>query len=106
MVAQSTGLPFFVRHAGSDHGRLAANPDAATAYQWMLNQAAGLLVTNERELEKQFGLVKTPRVRLARPALPGVFDSRTDPLDIGDLLGSAGSWFERAGFPGGWPPAP
>ena len=99
MVAQSTGLPFFVRHAGSDLGRLSTNPDLATAYRWMLSKATGLLVTNEFELEKQLGSVKTPRVRLARPALPEVFDSRPDPLDIGELLRAAGSWFERAGLP-------
>ena len=70
LVGQATAVPFVIRHAGSDIGRLAQHPELKAAYAWALQNAAGLIVTNEREFGNQFGLVDRPRIRPTFPRLP------------------------------------
>lgn len=98
-VGQATGRPFIIRHAGSDLGRLAYHPELAAAYRWALTAAAGLVITNERELEQRFGRIDRPRLHLTRPQLPDIFFSPEECFDIKELLANAGSWFLGSGLP-------
>ena len=52
LVGNTTGVPVFIRHAGSDLARLSANCDLHEAYRWALCSATGLIVTNEAEFER------------------------------------------------------
>lgn len=99
LVGQATGAPFVIRHAGSDIARLAQHPELKAAYGWALENAAGLIVTNEREFENRFGLVDRPRIRPTFPRLPDVFSSADAALDVRELLEAADSWFSAAGLP-------
>lgn len=98
MVAQTTGLPFFVRHAGSDLGRLSQHANLRSSYRWMLNAATGLMVTNEQELEVRFGIIETPRLDMLRPSLPNIFDCESTPLDVDASLVKATAWFQQVGL--------
>jgi len=99
LVGKATGVPFVIRHAGSDIGRLAEHPELKAAYAWALKNAAGLVVTNEREFESRFGLVDRPRIRPRFARLPDVFSSADAALDVRELLEAADSWFTAAGLP-------
>jgi hypothetical protein len=99
LVGRAMGLPFVVRHAGSDLGRLALRPELRSAYRWALSRAAAVVVTNERALEERFGPVERPRVRTSRPRLPDVFHAASQPLDMRELLAAADPWFAAAGLP-------
>lgn len=100
LVGKATGLPFLIRHAGSDLGRLSQHPDLKAAYRWALETAAGLIVTNEREFERQFGPVDRPRIWPTLPRLPDVFSSPSTGLDVTELLKAADRWFSESGLPG------
>ena len=91
--------PVIIRHAGSDIGRLAVHPDLNAAYRWALESAAALVVTNERELQRRFGLIDRPRIQPTRPRLPDVFSSDPVSLDIVELLAASESWFSNVGLP-------
>jgi glycosyltransferase involved in cell wall biosynthesis len=98
LIGKTIGRPFVMRHAGSDLGRLARHPQLAAAYRWALEGAAGLVVTNERELETRFGPINRPRLRLARPRLPDVFSSSHERLDVRELLAASLQWFSNIGL--------
>ncbi|MEK6280673.1 MAG: glycosyltransferase [Acidobacteriota bacterium] len=100
LVGKATGLPFVIRHAGSDLGRLSQHPDLKAAYQWALETASGLIVTNEREFERRFGSVAPPRIRPTLPSLPDIFSSPSVALDVPELLEASDRWFSEAGLPG------
>lgn len=99
LVGQATGRPFVVRHAGSDLGRLALHPQLAATYQWTLRNAAGLIVTNERQIKDRFGPLVRPRVPIFRSSLPDVFFAASQPLDIAELLVASSRWFASTGLP-------
>lgn len=98
MVAQAAGVPFFLRHAGSDLGRLSDHPNLRSSYRWMLNSATGLMVTNEEELRARFGTVGSPRLKMLRPALPDVFSATANPIDVDNILLKTTSWLQEAGI--------
>ena len=100
LAGEAANLPFIIRHAGSDLGRLSQHADLKAAYHWALKKATALIVTNEKEFERQFGRVDRPRIRPSLPSLPDVFSTPGAPLDITDLLKAAGQWFSDAGLPG------
>jgi glycosyltransferase involved in cell wall biosynthesis len=99
LVGQATGVPYVMRHAGSDLARLARHPQLREAYRWAARRAAGLVVTNEYEFEARLGSIDRPRIRVARPHLPDVFRAPSASLDLSELLDAADSWFAAAGLP-------
>jgi hypothetical protein len=99
LVGQARDIPFIMRHAGSDLGRLASNPELREAYHWALDNAAGVVVTNEREVEARFGPIDRPRIPTARPRLHDIFAARPAPLDVPELIHAAEAWFAAAGIP-------
>ena len=96
-VGQSTGVPYVLRHAGSDLGRLARHPDLGIAYRRALEGAAALIVTNEREMKARFGAVDRPRIPVRRPQLPEVFATPPE-FDLAALTTEARVWFSAAGL--------
>ncbi|MGN6664173.1 MAG: glycosyltransferase [Solirubrobacterales bacterium] len=98
-VGRATGVPYVLRHAGSDIGRLAEHPDLRVAYGRALEGAAGLIVTNERELEARLGETDRPRISVPRPRLPEVFTDPPEPFDLDGLVAASGDWLRAAGAP-------
>jgi glycosyltransferase involved in cell wall biosynthesis len=95
LVGQTTAVPVFLRHAGSDLGRLSENPDLHDAHQWALESAAGLLVAAPHEFERRYPRVKRPRLRFRRPALADDFSPDGERLDLGPVWPLAEEWFGR-----------
>jgi hypothetical protein len=98
-VGRARNLPYVLRHAGSDLGRLAGHPDLGAAYRSALEDATALVVTNEPEFEKVFGRIERPRIRMRRPSLPAEFTDRADALDMPELLAAADVWLAASGLP-------
>ena len=98
LVGHTTGVPVFIRHAGSDLARLSANRDLHEAYRWALGSATGLMVTNEREFERRYGGISRRRLRLRRPRLPEEFSAGHDLLQIAEVVPLAEDWFGRLGL--------
>jgi glycosyltransferase involved in cell wall biosynthesis len=98
LVGNITGVPVFIRHAGSDLARLSANRDLHEAYRWALGSATGLIVTNEGEFERKYGGMPRRRLRLRRPRLPEEFSAGHDLLQIAEIVPQAEDWFNRLGL--------
>jgi glycosyltransferase involved in cell wall biosynthesis len=82
-----TGVPFMVKHAGSDLGRLMKQRDLSTAYREVLKAAdcvwAGL---SDKEPFLAMG-VKEERIWQNRPSrVPPIFNPEAEPLDLNRLL--------------------
>jgi hypothetical protein len=75
-------IPLVVRHAGSDLGRLAHHVDLRATYQWMLDVAAGLIVTNIDEVRKLFKIDERRLIPVRRARLPSVFSTKAVPLRL------------------------
>jgi len=95
-VAAALGLasavPVFIRHAGSDLGRLSANRELREAYSWAMNVATGLIVTNEQEFARCYGTIDRPRLGLRRACLPTDFTGDGDRMNIAEVSGIASAW--------------
>jgi glycosyltransferase involved in cell wall biosynthesis len=98
-LASTFGIPLLICHAGSDLGKLAAHPDLAATYRWVISKATGvltsLLSSQTRELLAALG-ARDDQLRPLRPAaLPAMFRKRADPLDVNAVLAQSASWFEN-----------
>lgn len=98
VVSAASGVPLFVRHAGSDLGRLSMHPDLRSSYEWIIQSATGLMISNEAEFESHFGKVRVDRIPLVRPQLPDAFTGPVSPLDITEIRELAQEWFHHSGL--------
>ena len=98
LMGNTTGVPVFIRHSGSDLARLSANCDLHEAYRWALGSATGLMVTNEAEFERRYGGVSRRRLRLRRTRLPEEFSAGDDMLQIAEVVLHAEDWFGLLGL--------
>jgi glycosyltransferase involved in cell wall biosynthesis len=98
-IGCATGLPYVLRHAGSDIGRLAEHPDLRAAYRHAFAGAAAAIITNEREVERRLGVVDAPRIATRRPRLPKVFADAPQEFDVAALAAAGGAWLATAHLP-------
>ena len=105
LMGNTTGVPVFIRHSGSDLARLSANRDLHEAYRWALGSATGLMVTNEGEFERRYGGVSRRRLQLRRTRLPEEFSAGDDMLQIAEVVPLAEDWFHLLGLAEGVVPA-
>jgi glycosyltransferase involved in cell wall biosynthesis len=98
LVSAWTGVPFVLRHAGSDRYDLMSHPDLSLAYKELL-RSADALVSSGGDFDGL--LVPDDRVRNP-PPLPinALFAPTTPAMDIAAVIG------ELAGHPGLFAPAP
>lgn len=93
IVGKASGIPVFIRHAGSDVARLARHPNLNSVYRWMLENASGPISPNIPEVQATCGPVERPPIRMPRPRLPDVFFERPTAFALREALSFAGPWF-------------
>lgn len=88
LAAQWTGIPFGVRHAGSDVGALFQSPELQTAYRQVILAADYIVATPATY--RSFLHLGVPKERLYFPAgtclPPKVFTPNAEPLDVNAYL--------------------
>lgn len=100
-VASWYGLPYVVKHAGSDLGKLSQHSDLAPAYKNMLKRATCVLTSNERLTGMLVALgAEKERCRISRSFVPleSYFKRSAQKMDVQDLLGKTDLWCEQLGF--------
>ena len=95
VVGKMTNIPVFVRHAGSDLGRLSLHPQLQTSYRWMIENST-LISPFVQELNKVFPELSLSSVNMPRYRLPHAFSNGVEDFDITAELQSAGEWFNLA----------
>lgn len=101
-LAAAAGLPLVLRHAGSDVGRLAEQPDLQPAYAWALGRATRILTTpSSTSLLAGLGADRDRLVSLRGSRAPDYFRARVDVLDVADVLRHAPAWWEAVGLGAG-----
>lgn len=100
MVATILGklydIPVIVKHAGSDIGRLASQPQLRMAYQWMLRNASIVMIVNQervRSLLTEMGLDENKARLSFANKLPTYFQDSSN-LDLSAWLGVGQCWLE------------
>jgi glycosyltransferase involved in cell wall biosynthesis len=87
LAAQWTGVPFIIKHAGSDLDRIMGVPDLATTYREILS-SADAVVTQPRFITRFLGLGVHPK-RLLRDVAFGiqreVFTPQTEPMVLSGI---------------------
>jgi glycosyltransferase involved in cell wall biosynthesis len=88
LAAQWTGIPYGLRHAGSDVGALFQSPELQTAYRKIMLAADYIVATPATY--RSFLHTGVPQDKLYFPAgsclPPGVFSPEAAPLDVNALL--------------------
>ena len=99
MVAEATGLPLVLRHAGSDINRLARHPDLQPGYRWLLGRADRIL-TGPRSARLLVDLgAKAATLRMTGTAmLPDYFDEPAAPIQLAEVAGQAAAALGQAGL--------
>jgi glycosyltransferase involved in cell wall biosynthesis len=98
-LAAATGAPLVLRHAGSDVGRLAQNPDLRPAYDWALRRAERVLTTpSSSDLLADLGADRSRQLFLEGSRPPPYFRPDADPLDLDDVRRRAASRWEAVGL--------
>ncbi len=99
-----TGVPYIIKHAGSDLGRLMELPDLRTTYEEIL-KGAGLIVTDPRH-EEPFAALGVNPDRIFTDlvfSLPtDLFHPGAPAMDVAGVLQSLGSSHPSAGRPTPW----
>jgi glycosyltransferase involved in cell wall biosynthesis len=88
-VAQATGTPLALRHAGSDTGRLSRHPDLGHAYRWLLSRADWVL-TGPRNRDRliSLGARAGSLIDITRGLVPDYFAEPVSSIE--DLLEELG----------------
>lgn len=90
-------IPYVLRHAGSDIGRLAEHPDLSAAYRWMLRGATAVLTTSRTgeplQRLQSLGVQDKQIRRLGLSTLPRVFGEANAPLDVEALVARLPDWY-------------
>ena len=87
LASQWTGVPYMVKHAGSDLGRLMKQPGLTTSYREIL-RAADSVSTGSDLTESFLAMgVKEENIWLGRtPQVPDIFHPQATPLDLNGFL--------------------
>lgn len=105
-VSAVTGLPLVLRHAGSDIGRLARQPDLRRAYTWALRHADRVLTTpTSIPLLRELGADPDRLVSLRGTRAPEYYRDEDCALDVAEVREHAGDWWAAAGLPNGAAPS-
>lgn len=95
IVAETTGRPLVLRHAGSDLGRLTRHPDLARAYRWLLGRADRILTgPRNQPLLTSLGAAAGSCRAVGRGSMPDYFDDPPGPIDLTDLASAAAVAFD------------
>jgi glycosyltransferase involved in cell wall biosynthesis len=87
LAAHWTGVPYIIRHAGSDLGRLMRQPGLTTAYREVIKAADS--VWTGPTMKNTFLALGVPEDRIWHgpgPQLPTLFNPEHPPLDVNGLL--------------------
>jgi glycosyltransferase involved in cell wall biosynthesis len=90
LAARWTGVPYIVKHAGSDLGRLIQLPDLRTTYQEVV-KAADLVATHPSTVDRflDMGVAEEKLFTELRYAVPqSFFHPAAEPMDIAGLIES------------------
>jgi hypothetical protein len=95
-IAEVSGTPLLLIHAGSDIGRLAEHPDLFPAYQWAF-QRAQYVVTTPRARDMVVDLGANPeRLIVAVPSsLPDYFSDPFSPMNLDEVRSVAIERFQE-----------
>jgi glycosyltransferase involved in cell wall biosynthesis len=88
LASRWTGVPYILRHAGSDLGRLMEIPDLKITYEEIL-KAASVIVTQGNNVEIFTNLGVSPErifTGYVRAVPTEVFNRRTEPMDVNKVL--------------------
>lgn len=102
LVANLTGIPYAVRHAGSDMGRLALVSSLREIYKQVLKRAAAVVTPNKSHFERLKALGATEQNLLLDPvySIPtDCFSPKALPLDVAAILSRTQQWTEGIGYP-------
>lgn len=100
-VASWYGLPYVIKHAGSDLGKLCDHPDLAPAYTNMLKRAIAVLTPKKGLTGMLAALgVEEEQCRVSRSFTPPLshFKRSAQKMDVQELLGETDVWCEQLGF--------
>ncbi len=87
LASQWTGVPYVVRHAGSDLGRLMRQRDLTTAYREVMKAAACVWTgLNDSNSFLAMGVREERIWRGQANSLARIFNPQTPPLDLNELL--------------------
>ncbi|MEK7537210.1 MAG: glycosyltransferase [Patescibacteria group bacterium] len=101
LVSSWLNVPYRIKHAGSDIGRLALIPELGEVYREVLGRAEKV-ITTPRHREKLEGLgAKSDSFLFDRNfSVPtDYFNPRALPLDIRTISSQAAQWCENLGYP-------
>ena len=101
IIGQILGIPVFLRHAGSDIGRLAEHPDLACAYRPMLEEAACVMTSLRGDaVDRLVAAGADPaRIRRMRGSTLEPEFRNTDAMDLADQAARAKTAFEVYDLP-------
>jgi glycosyltransferase involved in cell wall biosynthesis len=86
LASQWTGVPFMVKHAGSDFGRLMKQRDLRTAYREILKAANCVWSGLGQEPFLAIGVKEENLFKNTPAKLPSIFSPETEPLDLNAFL--------------------
>jgi glycosyltransferase involved in cell wall biosynthesis len=101
VVATITNRPLVIRHAGSDVGRLARNPDLAATYRWVLGRCDRILTRGTGSAGDALRRLGADPARFFSPRadrLPRSFRRGVAPLDISSWANQP-DWFAQLALP-------
>lgn len=97
LLGRLSGAPVFIRHAGSDIGRLICEPDLRAAAQLALAEPAQVLTTPfHRETFVSLGVPPERQIHFGSPRLPDYHTTALQPFPLEDYRREFAAWFNRA----------
>lgn len=98
-VATAAGIPLIVRHAGSDVGRLARQPELRSAYRWLTKQADRILTgPGSAKLLERLGADPTILRMVERGRIPEYFASSNAMTDFEELAALGADRYRSMGL--------
>lgn len=95
IAGKINNIPVFIRHAGSDLGRLSYHPQLRESYRWMLKNTI-LVSPFTTEFAGAFGDISLNRVYMPRSRLPAIFNADAVILDFQKEMETADKWYRSA----------
>lgn len=102
IVAQYLSIPFILRHAGSDIGRLAAHPELKTIYKAVISKSQAIITPNSKVLNilEELGAEKKHIIIDRLHSIPtDYFNPNAIPLNTEILISKTKEWVEEIGYP-------
>lgn len=102
LVSFWLNIPYRIRHAGSDIGRLALIPELGEVYREVLGRAEKVITSGSRHRERLEGLGARPDSLLfdrVYSVNTEYFNPKAQPLDIQTIVGQTEKWCEELDYP-------